>query len=252
MTRFTSIAFAVACTAFASTALAADVPAYVAAAVADKDRPKEDTDRDAARHPAEIMALTGVKPGDRAVDIGPGKGYYTRLLSRIVGANGKVYGFNPTWVDAKFPTATPGIKALAAAGYANVEALVLPMDEIKFDKPLDLVFISQIYHDQVWQSVTSKIDVAKMNKAIFAALKPGGVYFIIDHTGPGVTTPEQIDKVHRIDPDFVKQQVLAAGFVLEAESDLLRNPADPKNILVFDPSIRGHTDQFIYKFRKPK
>jgi len=248
MARITTLAFAAVFAAFASAALAADVPANIAAAVADKDRPTEDTDRDAARHPAEIMALTGIKAGDRAVDIGPGKGYYTRLLSRIVGANGKVYGFNPTWVDAKFPTATPGIKALAAAGYANVEAVVQPMDEIKFDKPLDLVFISQIYHDQVWQ----KIDIAKMNKAIFDALKPGGVYFIIDHTGPGVTTPEQIDKVHRIDPDLVKTQVLAAGFKLEAESDLLRNPADPKDNLVFDPSIRGHTDQFIYKFVKPK
>jgi len=248
MARFTTLAFAALFAAFASTALAADVPAYVAAAVADKDRPKEDTDRDVDRHPAEILALTGVKPGDRAVDIGPGKGYYTRLLSRIVGAQGKVYGFNPTWVDTKFPTATPGLKALAAAGYPNVEAVVQPMADFHFDKPLDLVFISQIYHDQVWQ----KIDIAKMNKAIFDALKPGGVYFVIDHTGPGVTTPEQIDKVHRVDPDLVKQQVLAAGFKLESESDLLRNPADPKNNLVFDASIRGHTDQFIFKFVKPK
>ena len=226
---------------------AADIPDYIAAAVADKDRPKEDTDRDADRKPAEIMALTGVKPGDRAVDVGPGKGYYTRILSRIVGANGKVYGFNPTWVDAKYPTAKEGVAALAAGGYANVEASVQPMDEIKFDKPVDLVFISQLYHDQVWQ----KIDIAKMNKAIFDALKPGGIYFIIDHSGPGVTAVEQIDKLHRIDADLVKKEVLAAGFKLEAESDVLRNPNDPKNILVFDPSIRGKTDQFVYKFRKP-
>jgi predicted methyltransferase len=248
MARFTSIAFAVAFAALASTALAAEIPAYITAAIADKDRPKEDTDRDATRHPAEILALTGAKPGDNVVDIGPGKGYYTRILSRIVGPNGKVYGFNPTWVDAKYPTAKEGVKALTAAGYANVESSIQAMDEIKFDKPLDLVFMSQLYHDQVWQ----KIDMAKMNKAIFAALKPGGVYFIIDHTGPGTTTPEQIDKTHRIDPALVKQQILAAGFVLEAESELLRNPADPKNNLVFDPSIRGRTDQFVFKFVKPK
>lgn len=248
MARITTFAFAVAVAAFATTSLAADVPAYITAAVSDKDRPKEDTDRDVNRHPAEVMVLTGVKPGDRVADVGPGKGYYTRILSRIVGANGKVYGFNPTWVAEKFPTAKDGVNALTSGGYANVELSVQPMAEIKFDKPLDLIFISQLYHDQVWQ----KIDIAKMNKALFAALKPGGVLFIIDHTGPGITTVEQIDKTHRIDPDLVKQQVLAAGFKLEAESDLLRNPADPKNNLVFDPSIRGHTDQFIFKFVKPK
>ena len=251
MTRLTSLSFAVAI-AFAALApaYAADVPANIAAAIADSSRPKEDTDRDAARHPAEIMMLAGVKPGDRVVDIGPGKtAYHTRIMSRIVGAAGKVYAFYPTWVLEKNPTAKikEGLDAFIASGYANVEASYQPMAEIKFDKPLDVVFISQLYHDQVWQ----KIDIEKMNKAIFAALKPGGVYFIIDHTGPGVTTAEQIDKVHRIDPGLVKTQVLAAGFVLDAESDLLRNPADPKNNLVFDPSIRGHTDQFIYKFRKP-
>jgi predicted methyltransferase len=223
-------------------------PDYVLAAVADKDRPKDDTDRDADRHPVEIMTLTGLKPGGRAVDVGPGRtGYYTKIMSRIVGANGKVYMFNPTWVAERFPVAKEGPALLAKAGYTNVEGSIQPMAEIKFDEPVDLVFISQLYHDQVWQ----KVDVAKMNQAIFAALKPGGVYFIIDHNGPGVTTVEQIDKLHRIDADLVKREVLAAGFKLEGESDLLRNPADPKDISVFDKSIRGKTDQFVFKFRKP-
>ncbi|MBP6013269.1 MAG: class I SAM-dependent methyltransferase [Alphaproteobacteria bacterium] len=227
---------------------AADVPAYVAAAVADKDRPKDDTDRDADRHPAEIMAMAGLKPGGRAVDVGPGRtGYYTRIMSRIVGANGKVVMFNPTWVADKFPKATEAPAAFVAAGYKNVEGSVQPMDAVKFDPPVDLIFVSQLYHDQVWQ----KIDIAKMNKAIFDALKPGGVYFIIDHVGPDVKTPEQIDKLHRIDPALVKEQILAAGFKLEAESDLLKNPADPHTANVFDPAIRGKTDQFIFKFVKP-
>ena len=223
------------------------IPDFVAAAVADKDRPKEDTDRDVNRHPDDIMALAGVKAGDRAVDIGPGSGYYTRILSRIVGDKGKVYAFNPNWVAERFPKAIDGVKALIAAGYTNVENAVQPMAEIKFDEPVDLVFMSQLYHDQHWQ----KIDVAKMNKAIFAALKPGGIYFIIDHVGPGVTTVEQIDKLHRIDPAVVKAEVLAAGFELVADSGLLRNPADNGTIGVFDPSIRGKTDQFVYKFRRP-
>jgi len=225
----------------------APIPDYVAAAVADKDRPKEDTDRDVNRHPDDVMALAGVKAGDRAVDIGPGSGYYTRILSRIVGPKGKVYAFNPTWVAERFPKAVDGVNALVAAGYANVESAVQPMAEVKFDAPVDLVFMSQLYHDQHWQ----KIDVAKMNKAIFAALKPGGIYFVIDHVGPGVTTVEQIDKLHRIDPAMVKAEVLAAGFELVADSGLLRNPADDGTVGVFDPAIRGKTDQFVYKFRKP-
>lgn len=232
----------------AAPAQAADVPAYVAAAVGDKDRPKDDTDRDADRHPAEIMAMTGLKPGGSAVDVGPGRtGYYTRIMSRLVGANGKVVMFNPTWVAEKFPKATEAPAAFVAAGYTNVEGSVQPMDAIKFDQPVDLIFVSQLYHDQVWQ----KIDVAKMNKAIFDALKPGGVYFVIDHVGPDVKTPEQIDKLHRIDPALVKEQILAAGFKLEAESDLLKNAADPHTANVFDPAIRGKTDQFVFKFVKP-
>ena len=231
-----------------ASAQAADVPGYVAAAVGDKDRPKDDTDRDADRHPAEIMAMTGLKPGGRAVDVGPGRtGYYTRIMSRLVGANGKVVMFNPTWVAEKFPKATEAPAAFVAAGYTNVEGSVQPMDAIKFDQPVDLIFVSQLYHDQVWQ----KIDIAKMNKAIFDALKPGGVYFVIDHVGPDVKTPEQIDKLHRIDPALVKEQILAAGFKLEAESDLLKNAADPHTANVFDPAIRGKTDQFVFRFVKP-
>lgn len=221
---------------------------YVAAAVGDSARPKDDTDRDADRHPAEIMKLAGVKPGDVAVDVGPGRtGYYTKIMSRIVGTNGRVIMFNPTWVADKFPVVKDAPAAMVKAGYANVEGSIQPMDAVKFDAPVDVIFMSQLYHDQVWQ----KIDVAKMNAAIFAALKPGGVFFVIDHVGPGVTTVEQIDKTHRIDPALVKTQVLAAGFKLAAESDLLKNPADPHTANVFDPSIRGKTDQFVFKFVKP-
>jgi predicted methyltransferase len=226
---------------------ASQVPADVTAAVNDAGRPDKDKARDADRKPAEIMTLTGVKSGDTVVDVGPGSGYYTRIMSKIVGANGKIYGFNPSWVAEKFPIAVDGVKALAAGGYPNVVNSVQPMAEIRFDQPVDMIFMSQLYHDQVWQ----KVDVAKMNKAIFAALKPGGVYFIIDHVGKGVTTVEQIDKLHRIDPAVVKEQILAAGFKLATESDLLRNPADTGEKNVFDPALRGHTDQFVYKFVKP-
>jgi predicted methyltransferase len=248
MRRFLCLIAVAAAAACTTTKQPPGPPAYVLAAVADKDRPKDDTDRDADRHPAEIMAMTGIKPGARAVDVGPGRtGYYTRIMSRIVGPSGKVVMFNPTWVAEKVPKATEAPAAFLAAGYTNVEGSVQPMDALKFDPPVDLVFISQLYHDQVWQ----KVDVAKMNKAIFDALKPGGVYFVIDHVGPGVTTVEQIDKLHRIDPVLVKKEILAAGFKLEAESDILKNPNDTHAANVFDPSIRGKTDQFVFKFVKP-
>lgn len=247
MKRF-AIGLVVAICTLAGTAYAGAVPDYVAAAVADAARPEKDRARDADREPAAIMTLTGVKPGDHIVDVGPGAGYYTRIFSRIAGDKGKVTGFNPTWVAEKFPTAVQAMAGLAASGYANVEGLVQPMAEIKFDKPVNLIFMSQVYHDQVWQ----KIDIAKMNKAIFDALKPGGVFFVIDHIGRGVTSIEQIDKLHRIDPALVKQQILAAGFELAGDSDVLRNPYDLGDKSVFSPAIRGRTDQFVFKFRKPR
>ncbi|MBS0255711.1 MAG: class I SAM-dependent methyltransferase [Proteobacteria bacterium] len=116
-------------------------------------------------------------------------------------------------------------------------------------EPLDLVFTAQNYHDVV--CYLSADDAVAMNKAIFAALKPGGRFVVIDHAAPGMTDPAVIKKIHRIDEDYVKKQVLAAGFVLEGESKVLRNPADGHDKGVFDPSIRGHTDQFVLSFKKP-
>jgi predicted methyltransferase len=239
---------ALAAVASIATVQAKTYPSYVTKAVADAARPDKDRARDTDRKPVEVMTLSGVKPGDAVADVGPGAGYYTRILSRIVGDKGKVFGFNPTWVAEKFPKAAEGMKFLTENGYPNVEGVVQPMADIHFDRPLDMIYMSQIYHDQVWQ----KIDIEKMNKAIFNALKPGGVFLIVDHIGRGVRSPEQIDKLHRIDPDLVKEQVLAAGFKLVSESDILRNPYDLGDKNVFDPTIRGHTDQFIFKFMRPK
>ena len=230
------------------TALAAtSAPDPIAAALADPARPAADRARDALRKPASLLALAGVQAGQRVVDIGPGTGYYTRLISHIVGPQGQVFAFNPTWLDTKFPKSREGVSALIASGCTNVTASIQPMAEIAFDAPVDLVFFVQLYHDQHWQQV----DIAQMNQAIFRALRPGGVYFVVDHRAPTGTTDAQIDKLHRIDPAVVRREVLAAGFTLEAESDLLGNPQDPLTSGVFDPAIRGQTDQFILKFRKP-
>ncbi len=246
--RMYSLMVALVAAAFVLAPIAATAtPDAIAAAIADTVRPAEDRARDADRKPAEILALSGVEAGYRVVDVGPGAGYYSRLFSRIVGDAGKVYGFNPSWVDEMFPKAKEGVAALVTAGYANVESSIQPMAEIAFDAPVDLIFISQLYHDQHWKQV----DIAKMNKAVFDALKPGGVYLVIDHNAPAGTTDAQIDKLHRIEPAVVKQEVLAAGFTLAAESDVLRNAADTLTASVFDPSIKGKTDQFVLKFVKP-
>lgn len=222
-------------------------PMSITEALADAARPEEQRAVDARRKPAEILALTGVKAGDRVADVGPGGGYYTRLLSRMVGESGKVYAFNPDWVIKMFPKAGELAGKLAAEGYTNVEPRVQPMAEIAFEAPLDLVFISQLYHDQHWQ----RVDIARMNAAIWRALKPGGVFFIIDHRAPAGTTDAEIANVHRIDPAVVQREVEAAGFVLDTASDVLRNAADPLTANVFDASIKGRTSQFVLKFRKP-
>lgn len=222
-------------------------PLNVSEAVADKARPDEQRAVDALRKPAEILALTGVKAGDRVADVGPGGGYYTRLLSRMVGETGKVYAFNPDWVIRMFPKAGELAGKLVEKGYTNVEARVQPMAEIAFEAPLNLVFMSQLYHDQHWQQV----DIARMNAAIWRALEPGGVFFIIDHRATAGTTDADIGKLHRIDPAVVQREVEAAGFVLETASDVLLNAADPLTANVFDASIKGRTSQFVLKFRKP-
>jgi predicted methyltransferase len=228
-------------------AQASAAPMSNAEALADPARPAEQRAVDGVRKPAEILALTSAKAGDRVADVGPGGGYYTRLFSRIVGESGKVYAFNPDWVIKMFPKAADLAGGLVKAGYANVEARSQPMAEIAFDAPLDVVFMSQLYHDEHWQ----KVDIAKMNAAIFSALKSGGVFVVIDHIAPAGTTDAQIDKLHRIDPEVVKREVKAAGFTLEADSNLLLNPADPLSANVFDASIKGRTSQFVLKFRKP-
>lgn len=218
----------------------------IAAAVADSARPAEDTERDANRHPTEILALAGVKAGDKVADVAPGTGYYTRLLAHVVGPQGMVYTYNADWAAKDY---ADGIKAFneGFAAQKNVTPVVTPMAALVFPEKLDVFFISQFYHDGHWK----KDDMAAMNKAVFEALKPGGTYLIIDHSAEDGSGDRDSGTLHRIDAALVKQEVLAAGFVLETESDILRNTADTRKLEVFDESIRGKTDQFILKFKKP-
>ena len=227
-------------------ALAQAAAATIAAAVANPARPAADTARDAARKPGEVLAFSRVKPGDKVLELIPGGGYFSRLFSGAVGPTGKVYaaapGMNPE--TGKAVVAKPVDPA-----FANVTPIVLGRT-VAVPEPVDLIFTAQNYHD--FHLSKLNLDVPGLDRGLFAALKPGGLLIIEDHAavaGSDLTVP---DKLHRINEDVVKKEVEAAGFVFDGESEVLRNPADPRTENVFTPDIRGHTDQFLLRFRKPR
>lgn len=220
-------------------------PTDYAAAISDPLRPADEVARDPLRKPAEMLAFGEVGPGDRVADIRPEEGYFTRLFAPVVGETGRVYAFVPTRTATR---ETPLAQALAAA-YPNVVAMEGALDAMTFPEPLDAVFMVQEYHD--FHIPAFNVDVNRMNRAVFDALKPGGVYIVIDHSGRAGTASTEVQTLHRIDGEFLKAEVLRAGFVFDGESTALANPADDRTINVFEPAIRGRTDQFVYRFRKP-
>ncbi len=224
---------------------AASFDALYRDAVADTRRPAEETARDALRHPIDMLAFAEVAPGDKVADIRPGAGYFTRLFSSVVGPNGHVYAFVPNRTAER---ENPGADALAQA-YPNVSRVNGALDAMSFDEPLDLIFMSQEYHD--FHIPRFETDVARMNAAVFAALKPGGRYVVIDHQAAPGTGISAVETLHRIEGDYLRREVEAAGFVFEGESRAVANPADDHSLNVFDEGIRGRTDQFVYRFRKP-
>jgi predicted methyltransferase len=235
----------------AVTALAAPaLPANIAAAVADKGR-DADREPDAYRHPGEVIAFSGVKAGDKVVDLIPGSGYFTKIFSKVVGPKGHVY---MVWPNEYAKEAQPDpVKnaELAKTGYPNTSVILQPAIAFATPEPVDLVFTVQNYHDYP-DKFMGKIDPMIFNRAVFKALKPGGVFLVVDHTAEAGSGMRDTDTLHRIDPAIVKKQVTDAGFIFEGESNVLRNPKDDLKKTVFNDAIRHHTDQFIYKFRKPK
>jgi predicted methyltransferase len=224
------------------------IPKYISDAVADKARPDADRERDANRKPAETLAFAGVKPGDWILELAPGKGYFTRLLSAVAGSGGQVSIYT---VAAPKPDAPqPPVVAIAAdPHYSNVKVTLARLVDVKPTNSFDVVWTTQNYHD--FHNISDP-DIAALNRAIFDSLKPGGVYFVLDHQAEAGSGARDTNTLHRIDEEAVKKEVEAAGFVLAGESDILRNKNDPHTAKVFDGSIQGHTDQFILKFRKPK
>jgi len=247
MTRIFGAAVTVATLLLCSSAYAGSVADPTTEAISDPARPAEDTARDAARKPAAMVEFAGMKPGDTVLELLPGGGYFTRIFAKVVGPSGKLFAAVP---DPKGSDAEPAAAAIAAQpGYANVS--VVPIVPLPQMPPLDIVWTSWNYHDLHLSRVHA--DMAAIDKQWFSMLKPGGVVVIVDHAAlPGSPPVETADKLHRIDPAVVKTEMAAAGFVFDGETNVLANPADPHTALVFDPSIRGKTDQFAFRFRKPQ
>ena len=170
----------------------APTTAWYQAAVADTRRPAEEVARDALRHPVEMLAFIDLARGNRIADIRPGAGYFTRLFSSVVGPTGQVYAFVPNRTAVRENGAADAL----VASYGNVSRVNGDLDTLTFDQPLDVVFMSQEYHD--FHIPGFGVDVAKMNRAVYAALKPGGQFVVIDHQGAAGTGNSQVSTLHRI------------------------------------------------------
>jgi len=235
---------------YLATAWAADSSAAaIAAAVADSARPEADKARDADRKPAEVIAFAGIHAGSKVAEMLPGQGYFTRIFSKVVGPQGVVYA----WVPAPPPNAPPGrdmgaaLKALAGSGYPNIKVAIMD-PAMPLPEPVDVVWTSLNYHDL---HNRPNADLSVTNRMAFNALKPGGVYIVIDHAAEKGSGARDTQPLHRVDEDLVKTEVQSVGFQFGAESQLLRHADDTHKQSSHDVS-RGKTDQFVLLFRKPK
>lgn len=226
----------------------------VEAALTSPDRPKADFEEDARRRPREILEFLGVEPGMRVLDALSAGGYYTELLARVVGAKGQVIAYNnPPY--AKF-AAKRIVERYAGDRLSNVRQVTTTIDGLELaPASLDAAIFVMSYHDLYWRPADGSwdgTDPAALLAKLRAALKPGGVIVVQDHVAkPGGDTAKVVDELHRIDPALVKQDFIRAGFEFDGESAVLAHPDDDHSKLVFDASVRGRTDQFAYRFRKP-
>ncbi|NHN88504.1 class I SAM-dependent methyltransferase [Acetobacter conturbans] len=221
----------------------------LAVALSNRDRPASDRAMDASRKPAALLAFAGIAPGMKVADLMPGHGYFTRIFSNVVGKNGHVYAVVAAERVAEKPDAADPVKAIASdPAFSNVTVLTEPMTALSLSSPVDVVWTSQNYHDVYGRSADAAL---AFDRSVFKALRPGGVFIVIDHAAVAGSGETPTRSLHRIDPALIRAQVEKAGFVLESESSILKNPSDSHETVVFDPSIKGHTDQAVFKFRKP-
>lgn len=220
-----------------------------AAALADPARPAAERERDAARKPAELLAFAGVRPGQRIGDFIMGGGYLTRVLASAVGPQGHVYAFQPAEFIA-FRAQYGEDQRSVDAAYANVDAVAGPAGAPAFPANLDVIITVQNFHDLYLTQMPAG-SAARASAALFAALRPGGTLIVVDHSAADGSGTGPANTLHRIDQAAVIAELNAAGFILDGESDLYRNPVDARVANVFNPDVRGRTDQFTLRFRKP-
>jgi predicted methyltransferase len=238
-----------ACAATGGSLTASHSPDQYAAALSDPQRPAADRERDRARMPAEILAFAQIDPGEKVGDFIMGGGYWTRLLSTAVGPEGKVYAFQPDEFIG-FRPAYADEQDAAVAGRANTVALRGPVSAPPFPEPLDTIITVQNLHD-LYLGAMPEGTADKALAALYAALKPGGTLLVIDHSAVPGAGAAAANSVHRMDLQLAIAALTEAGFTVEAETELYRRPADPRTANVFDPAIRGQTDQFVLRLRKP-
>ena len=247
-------ASALALSACATTGAAAPDPAIYSTAVANTARTDDLRKLDESRKPAEVLAFLGLRPGMAAADLLTGTGYWAQLMASVVGPSGSVTAFEPN----EFYAGGEESKKLDALIAASPGVTLSRYPFASFAPGagrFDFALINLSYHDLYWQSEKYKIprtDPAAFVTNLYASMKPGGVVGVIDHVGLPGDTRAIVDNLHRIDPATLRADFERAGFRLEAESPLLANPADDHTKLVFDPAIRGKTDRFLYRFRKPR
>ncbi len=205
---------------------------------------------DDLRKPAEILDFAGFEPGDTIIDLLAGGGYYTEMLADVVGPKGQVIAANiPRFHN-------PEQWATIRAAHANALPMVLDFRGLAFaPNSIDGTMMHMVYHDLYWESEKPPfphLDPQAILANLYTATRPGGTVVVVDHVGATGDTRVIVAKVHRIDPATVKADFERAGFVLDGESDLFANPDDDTDVSVFDTSIRGKTNRFVYRFRKPE
>lgn len=224
------------------------------AALTHAGRPAADTARDAIDHPADMLRLAGIKPGMTVADVLAGDGYYSELLSYIVGPTGHVYLINNLAFDN---WSQPALKDRMAGGrLTNVTQQTVDLNDMKLaPASLDAILLVKVYHDMYWVDTTPKstwpkVDVSAVLDQLSRALKPGGVLLLIDHSAKAGTGTSDAGKLHRIDEAFAVQDFAAHGFKVIAKSDLLRRPDDARDLISYKGPALGKTDRFVLVLRK--
>ena len=224
------------------------------AAVANSNRTEADRNRDAGRKPAAILDFFAIQPGMTILDMFSGGGYYSEMLSYVVGAEGKVVAHtNATYVRYVEEEATP---RYANNRLPNVQIMVAENNELQLPvSTFDAIMMVLAYHDIYWVSPENgwpEIDSTKLLAELYRGLKPGGTLAVVDHYAAAGSPRDSGGTLHRIDPAIVRNEIEAAGFIFDGNSEILRNPDDDLSLAMSDPAVRGKTDRFVFRFRKPE